>query len=855
MEILNHGIGRICSINTNLGRKLLHTSQKFNYKLFSILELNLKIEDVKEKTLDNLHILNLSIEDREINNSIQNLRRTIYNNKNVKQGDLKSLSNHSDIYSEYFSLKLKYEKEICDFKSIFDIEIKEKREVILSLLSNPLLQNGFLISSDSLISSIDKYFPDTNLNKKNRQREIGYLKYLTRSILKPTPFSSLTQLNKVTLRKQDAIIASNSSSVNVKSFIRINNVIFQILRNYLVQIEEIYESLRISLNPSLVTNEKDGKCKILINKNNYEYFHSFENNSVVNFIINFCNENPNSIYSDLVKVCIDNIDADKEEIKKYIKKLFNIGLIELDFFASGTDIDWIEKLIDEFPHIPDSEAKNVVVNFVRALDDAKNSYEKNFGNVDERSEILNQTYKVFKQSIFSLKKITQNSEEIPENLEDFNFLFKKEKIFLEDTLSDNSLTLSKDFFEDRLKEITNLVLISDEFSNTRKKRGELFDFFIKTYDNNEIKLLNFYEDYYRFLKENKSKDELDTKPISNHNIRQILDKFTYSSDDIMNVHVEAKQKTFASNNLSLSMFFQIAGKNIIVNSSGWGYGRMSSRFLYMFDKEFYDDVIRLNNKLENDELSYSEVNDSSFFNANLHPPLFPLECIIPGGHKNVDQKSQLKVSELTIRKNDKNKELELFCPALEKKIYIHDSCFQGIKGRSQLFNLLLNFSDKVTPSYGYLLNELNKIKKTLLSETVEVYPRITYSGNIVLQRKYWLINEKEVAELNKLSDKEDNEYLIHLANWAKKFNIPSEFFLVLNIGRNKDKNFAPDDYKPQYINIHNPVFILFIKKLLSKAKTIKISEVLPKSDDALQITTDNSFISEFLIQWYDGQSY
>lgn len=855
MEILSHGIGRICSINTNIGSKLLYTSQNFNYKLSNILELNLKLEKVKEQTLNNLHILNLSIEDREINNSIQNLRRSIYNNKNAKHGDLKHLSSHSDIYSDYISLKIKYEKEIHDFKSTFDEEIKEKREAIIGLLDNPLLQNGFLISSDSLISSIAKYVPDSTLNKKNRQREIGYLKYLTRSIFKPTPFSSLTQLNKVTLKKQDAIIASNSSSTSVKSFIRINNVIFQILRNYLVQIEEIYESLKISLNPSLVTNDDEGKCKILINKNNFEYFHSFENNSVVSFIINFCNENPNIVYSDLVKVCAENIDANEEEIKKYVKKLFNIGLIELDYFASGTDIDWIEKLIVEFPNIPDSEPKNIVINLLRTLNDAKNSYENNFGKINERRQILDQTYKVFKQSIFSLKKLTKNSEDVPESLDDFNFLFRKEKIFLEDTLSDNSLTLSKDFFKDRLKEFTNLVLISDEFSSTRKKRIELFDFFIKTYENNEINLLTFYEDYYRFLKENLNREKQDTQRTSHADFRQILDKFNYSSANAMEIRVDAKQKVSVKNNLSLSMFFQIAGNNIIVNSSGWGYGRMSSRFLYMFDEEFYDSVIKLNNKLENNELSYSEVNDSSFFNANLHPPLFPLECIIPGGHKNVDQKSQLKVSELIIRKNDESKELELFCPAMNKRIYIHDSCFQGTKGRSQLFNLLLNFSDKVTPAYGYLINELNKIHKTSLSETIEVYPRITYSDNIVLQRKYWLINEKEVSELNKFLDKDDNEYLIHLANWAKKFNIPSEFFLVLNIGRNKDKNYAPDDYKPQYINIHNPVLTLFIKKLLSKAKTIKISEVLPKSNDAVEMTMDNSYISEFLIQWYDGETY
>lgn len=860
MEILNHGIGRICSINTNLGNQLLHTSPPFNNNLSHILKLSLELENKKEETLDNLHTLNLSIKDKDINNGIQNIRRSIYNDKSIKPGDLKKTADYSDAYAGYLALKEIYEKELSLFRSEFDTEIKDKRDVIKVLLDNPLLQNGFLISSDSLISSIDKYVPEVTVNKKNRQREIGYLKYLTRSIYKPTPFSSLTQLNRVSFKKQDAIIVSTPSSEEVTSFIRINNAIFQILRNYFVRIEEIYESLRISLNPSLVVDNEEGKCKILINKNNFEYFHSFDNNGVVNFIINFCNENPDIVYSELVKVCIENIAADEDSIKKYVKKLFNIGLIELDYFASGTDIDWIEKLLQEFPNIADSEPKTVVIHLLTVLNDCKNRYQENFGNINERKQILDEAYQALKQSVFLLRQASPKSEmdqeKVSETFEDFKFLFKKEKIFLEDTSLKNDITLNKDFFEDKLKDMTDLVLISDNFSNVKKRRNELFAFFSKNYDQNEVNLLNFYEDYYRFLKENSNENQnalnMLTPAVDGS---KIIDSFDYYFNDEKKVFIEAKQKIKTNKNLSLSMFFQVAGNNIIVNSSGWGYGRMSSRFLYMFDKEFYGDVVKQNNKLEKDDLIYSEVNDSSFFNANLHPPLFPFECIIPGGHKNVDQKHQIKVSDLLVRKNEENQELELFSPVFNKKIYVHDSCFQGVKGRSQLFNLLLNFSDKVTPSYGYLITELNKKYKVLLSETVEMFPRMTYSENFILQRQHWIINEKETAELNGFCDKDDHEFLVHFAKWAKKFNIPSEFFIILNISRSKDKNFAPDDYKPQYINIYNPVFISFIKKLLSKAKTVRISEVLPKSEDAVEMKKDNNYISEFLIQWYDGESY
>ena len=70
MEILNYGIGRICSIDTNFGDNLIHTSKDFNHNLSNILQLSLKLEKAKEKTLENLHTLNVSIQNKEINNQL-----------------------------------------------------------------------------------------------------------------------------------------------------------------------------------------------------------------------------------------------------------------------------------------------------------------------------------------------------------------------------------------------------------------------------------------------------------------------------------------------------------------------------------------------------------------------------------------------------------------------------------------------------------------------------------------------------------------------------------------------------------------------------------------------------------------
>ena len=128
------------------------------------------------------------------------------------------------------------------------------------------------------------------------------------------------------------------------------------------------------------------------------------------------------------------------------------------------------------------------------------------------------------------------------------------------------------------------------------------------------------------------------------------------------------------------MFFQIANPYsdnplFVVNGVGWGYGKMSSRFLYMLPSAFTDEIISLNSKLSEEHI-YSEVNDASFFNANLHPPLFTHECIIPGGHQNVREEFQLKVNHLLVRRDVKTEKLQLIDKLSGKQVFVHDSSFQ-----------------------------------------------------------------------------------------------------------------------------------------------------------------------------------
>lgn len=860
MVILKHGIARICSLKTN--SELLKTKNIYTEKLNFTLNSICNLEDNKIELLNKLHSYNSKIEDVKILNAIQNIRRSIHNSRAIKNKDVSALKINGEtsvlnLLENYLSNENNNKNSIDGFYSYFLDEWIDKRNELHEISKSNPIHNGLLLSSNSLIDALNKKQSNNKTpNKKEKQIEIGLLKYVTRSLFKPTPFSSFTQLNHVKIEESIQNYFCKTDNEKDISYIRINNAIFQRIRSYMTKIQPICLHLEVNLNPSISFNKDSNQYKILINKNNLEFFQTIEKNSIVELISDFLSINKSVLFIDLINHCKKSIDAEEEDIIKYALRLANIGLFEFNYKASGTDIDWIDKLNKSLNLIPASDGRDLLIKLLNDLELSRSSYESNFYNLEERKKVLETVSNNLNNHLASLSK-TVNPDITEEKLN--NIQFKKEKIFLEDTLSKKEISIGSEFIKPFFSKIDLLIDYCSEYSPLLNKEKELFSFYINEYNSDEIPLLKFYEDYFRRLKANKE----DKKDIEFKNIPQI-NYFSETVFDIINNQEEEinfcfkkdiKQVKKVKHSYSSSMFFQLSNLNgnqsIIVNGTGWGYGRMSSRFLYLFDSKFTEDI-KTHNKALTENIIYSEINDASFFNANLHPPLFTHECIIPGGHKNLNEDFQLKVNELIVKKDANNKKLLLIDSKTGKQVFIHDSCFQGEKGRSQLFNLLLIFSDKVTPVYRFLLTDLNRKQQLKINQNTTLFPRIIFENNIVLQRKYWIVNNLEFPVM--LTEEKEYDYYLRILFWFRKLKIPSKVFITLNYSRNKDKTFSPDDYKPQYIDIENPLFLPLIIKLFKKTESLKIMEMLPTAEDAIDFN-DDKHTAEFLIQWYNGESY
>ncbi len=864
MEILSHIIARTCSINIE-SANFLSVSAEFSVALNDLINRNKNIELQKSNILNTLHKSNLQIEDKSLNNVIQNIRRSIFNSRNIKEKDLNKIKALPTLYDEvasFVEIRESSQKK-ANLSILYKSELNKKRFEVYNQIQDPLLKNGLVLSSTDLLLAIGKPIPEllNKYNKKSKQIEVGILKYLTRSSLKPTPFSSFTQLTDVKIKatKNNKQFIEFTEKKEIKNSVRVNNYIFKKLKVILFNSDDIYFNLQVVLNPSIKYDSKKNLYKFLINKNNFEFFRDLTSNEVIQLIIEYV-DSKNCTFEDVIDFCKNHINATTDDIKKYLKDLVNIGLLEFKLYASGTNIDWIDKLKRQIFNMPESDVKHKVLELLCNLESFRLKFEKSFNDAEERLVVLNEVYKIFNDEYGNLYYDIFPDRKEPRD--DLTFIWK-EKIFFEDTVDESEIEINSKILQKYISSADDLIRYSFLIAPRTYKQKKLYEFFKKSYNVETVALLKIYKDYYRQLKEEKSSEDTEgnSKVISETPNDTLRDFAIDVNEDIVNFKIK-KSVTLPEipKNYSSSMFFQLTeGENgekiFVVNGLGYGYGQMSSRFLNLFEDDFTSEIRAKNKRLGDDGFLYAEVNDASYFNANLHPPLFDYECKIPGGHTNVAENRQLKVNNLNVRLNEKNQSLELFDCHTEKQVLVHDSCFQGIKGRSELFSLLLNFSNKVMSYHRRILNQINKAYHLKLSEKVFKYPRVIFNEHIILQRKYWLIINSDALVIK--ANESEIDYMIRILIWKDKYNIPNSVYVTLNYqdSSTNEKIFKRDDYKPQYIDFKNPIFIPLIIKLFRKVQSYKLSEALPDINDAVEINKGDKRTVEFLTQWYNGAEF
>ncbi|PKV52597.1 lantibiotic biosynthesis dehydratase-like protein [Aquimarina sp. MAR_2010_214] len=819
-----------------------------------------------------------------------NIKRDIYNFRNISLHDrdklLKLLSTkNKKEFEAYISVKHKKEELLLEWQNNYQRNSITYRTIIRELSRNELFQKGVRLSSKVFYTQLDTFLKKemSSYGKKEARLEYSLLRYMTRMYFKTSPFSTFTHLGLCDLVEKEDVYTLARGEVCSK--IRLNNDIFDYLKRLLVLDPEINEQLYLQLNPTI--HEKDKKISFLINFHNLESFQSIANTGSIKLLLQTVKESGSIRMHEFIEKLQESIEGNSRQIKEYILKLIEIGLLEFDFQTSGIDPDWSLKLLSFLRKIDSpSHALKKTISVLEKQSTCCEMYASS--NTNKRSIILEEMFQEFNVLFeFFLESMNIFKKDYKDYKEQYKKIFDTEKfrkhpyilpslttekLIYEDSFIENRGKVSKVLLTKIIEDVNCLIKLLQPLDSFQEERNRIKSFYLNQYgENSETNLLDFYELYYTHIKkpqqDHKESDEYLDKHQENYNdtyrkwiedFKQIIKPAINEADteiciDQEMIYTMLKQwKTHRKTTLvSRAMFTQVfhnkGNFQAVINSVSQGLGRAVGRFLHLFDPEVSGDLKMFN--IQNSKgVLFMELSDGSYFNANSHPPLLDYEIKIPDGHTSLPMDSQIAVKDILVYYDKNSEEVCLKHSISGKRILPFDLCLQSLDHRSKLYQLLACFSPDQSVSFRPIQRAVQELlfddKERSPKREIYYFPRLVYNKQIILKRRRWSVLTTSIPQ--KGEQQSDADYFLSINHWRQKHNLPNQIFLYLRANSATKGEGAADDYKPQYIRFDTPLLIVLWNKLLKRAKEYIYFEEMSPDTEILK----EQPVNELLVQWY-----
>lgn len=842
--------------------------------------------DINKKLCDELYTLIEQSSDDQERKLLLNLKRSVYNGRQntailAQKIPSATFNTFKNSWDEWQNAVTKYKEYEQYWEKNFNDYLGSHRLNIQKLTVQYPFRNGVLLSSKDLYDQLDSFINSevNSLNKDTERIEFSVLRYLTRMVYKTSPFSTFTYLG-ITKMTGDEELNHPCVPETINSKIRLNNKLLKRIKKLMERHSDLQGLLFVSINSSMT--EHDGRFKFLMNCANIEVFQEIQVTAVNQYIKELISGSEESIpLSSFMELLSDHIEADSSELRHYILKLIDSGFLELNLECSEINPDWDIYLLQFLKqHTENNEAVTKLYELVSNLQNAKNEF--GTAGISEREILLKRTTKLF-DSILSELEIKAGIVKLPteeinkvldvildkyrnghgfEKLPYIPVDYRQEGFMYEDAYTDQINAVSENTVRELVQLLSDLTNGLASFDIRGKEKSNAKTFFISKYSKDKcIPLMTFYHDYYRDQNESEKKDQ-------DHGNSEDLWSDVFWNDlqqnEMQTDEIHILKKNFAKLPLSghssptgsafLQFFDQESktGTKAVVNGLMPGMGKMSGRFLHLFDPEISEAHREHNKRLFPDQILL-ELNDDSSFNANIHPPLLDHEVKMPASNTQMKKSQQIPLDRISVGYHSDNDTLLLIDNVLNKEIYAFDLCLETITNRSNLYQLMALFNPCTYVSYFPLIRSIDHhYSKQYSDANIKLFPRVVFEEKLVLRRKGWLINLTTVPRQNK--GEHEAIYFLRFHRWLLENNLPSAVFLYLQSAYipedhlSEKKTGTRDDYKPQFIGFEQPLLFNLFTKLLHRAGShIYFEEALPS------VTSDQERVSEHLIQWYNFQ--
>lgn len=509
---------------------------------------------IKRRLSDGLYTIIQNSKDPRDRVGLLNLKRDIHNERGIAPEKLRLLTSHlpanlSQSLHEFLELREQISSLMLEGERLFPEELAQSRASLRDLAEDSRLQEGLLLSSQSLLTRINKSYlrKDPKIfSKSDHDTERSLIKYLSRMCAKTSPFSTFTNLASGTVVDINDSDGSPSEIISVHTFkrnklprvvghIRLNNFLYQFLLGLLTKNKEIYRSLLLRPNPT-ITRSGD-QYLFLTNSDNVESFQRLSYNPAIEICQKLTAAQEGRLtYEGLVRSIVAGqyFDATVAETEALLNQLIEFGFLEFNIGVSGIDPDWDLKLCENLKPLADRspliEQLLLTLGSVRELAGAYGR-----GGVETRAEILETAYRQFwstcmklheaaglpederkppeekrrlhlvkekkDQDLAETDRALENTENTFTRLTNTDFNFKPEQMFYEDTTIGLDFGLSEGHISKLVSTLRGFVSEIGIFATDLEEKARMRYYFVEKYGHGaSVALQTFYEDYYRDVK-------------------------------------------------------------------------------------------------------------------------------------------------------------------------------------------------------------------------------------------------------------------------------------------------------------------------------------------------------------------
>jgi lantibiotic biosynthesis protein len=792
-----------------------------------------------------------TVKNKKIRHTLIRARRDVHNGKSISYLT-KELQNGLPIsianqLQTYLNTTKKLEALHAEGKQSYKQELKKSKKIFYKLLKQSDFRNGVLLSSVSLTESLEKYLKDEHSSIETVSKlERSLIEYLSRMYTKPSPFSTFTHVGVASIDDQ-----KNIDRMTYQSRVKLNHKLYGYFFGLLIQHGSLRKKLAIKLNETI--QQDLNELVFFTNNNTDEAFQRITLTPALSILYNVLQTKSEWIYEKFIAEIMSTkqISVTREELENYLDRLLELGFVEFNLGVPANASDWDTRLSKKLLTLAEtSPILNELIQTLKLLKDFSLQYEK--GSTQKRKSLLQKALSLIITTSEHFKKDGGIIDKNFQKKKDHSFRhtsrtifpYKQNLLWYEDCVLPEVSHLPFGV-QDKIQLLGELLYTMEGLCTCIEDRIKMVDFFIGNYGlHAKIPVLEFYEVYFKKKNIHKSNLTLERRKSKNKWFKIFL---SHIKDQLKQTEVNIAATDFPQNDLvfpkaskiSFGAFFQLYRDDeqikIVINGSTPGFGKIFSRFLYLFP-ENVTDKLRLLNKLTNNKQLLAESIDGSLFNGAMHPNLFSHVVYLPGNNQIVSTGKQLYIKDIYVVYDSTNNRLSLVDQNKKKELFIFDLSTQHKNTRSKLFGFLTVFEPCNHHETTVLQTKINNKTKKVINDQVTLYPRIVYENSIVLQRKTW---EFIVETIPKKKPLENNwEYFQKINTWRTNYDITEEIFVN-----------APGT-KPQYISFYNPILVELFDKIVKKDKKfLQITEMLPTTTPILQTSRKKS-IKEFFAQWY-----